>query len=98
MEYTDDELKQAVALFYDGEQAPKIIAKGEGRQAEEILEIAEEHGVPLCDNGPLVELLASLELGDEIPKELYIAVANIIAFAYKMRTMVGSDPAEIEEV
>ncbi|MFL0809282.1 MAG: EscU/YscU/HrcU family type III secretion system export apparatus switch protein [Agarilytica sp.] len=88
MEYSDDQLKQAVALFYDGEQAPKIVAKGEGKQAEEILEIAQEHGVPLCDNGPLVELLANLELGDEIPKELYLAVAHIISFAYKMRTMI----------
>lgn len=79
------ELRSAVALFYDGEQAPTITAKGEGLVAEEIIQIAEENGVPLCDNAPLVDLLSQLELGDSIPEELYIAVAHVIAFAYKVR-------------
>ncbi len=87
-ELTDEQLKQAVALFYDGEQAPTLTAKGEGKTAEEIIRIANEHGVPLCDNAPLVELLAQLELGDEIPESLYVAVAHIIAFAYQMRMVV----------
>lgn len=84
-EFSDQELRQAVALFYDGEQAPTITAKGDGKTAEEIIRIAEENGVPLCDNAPLVNLLAQLELGDEIPESLYIAVAHIIAFAYQMK-------------
>lgn len=88
MPYTDNELKHAVALFYDGEQAPTICAKGEGLKAEEIIRIAEENGVPLCDNPPLVALLSQMELGDEIPESLYIATASIIAFAYKMRLQV----------
>ena len=81
---TDETIKKAVALFYDGESAPKILAKGHHQQAEEILELATEHNIPLCDNAALVELLSELELGDEIPKTLYISVAHIIAFAFRI--------------
>ncbi len=97
MEFSEEQLKRAVALYYDGNQAPKISAKGEGEQAEEIIRIAEEHGVPLYDNAPLVELLAELQLGDEIPEALYIAVAHIISFAYKMRNHVVGEPATDSE-
>lgn len=93
MELNDDTLKKAVALFYDGERAPTISAKGVGEQAEEIIRIAEENGVPLCDNGPLVELLSHLELGEEIPQSLYVAVAHIIAFAFKMRSDIAAQTA-----
>lgn len=93
MNFTDDELKQAVALFYDGDKPPTVLAKGAGETAEEIIRIAKENGVPLCDNAPLVELLSQLSLGDEIPESLYIAVAHIIAFAYKMRLRVLDDLA-----
>lgn len=78
------ELQKAVALFYDGVNAPQISAKGAGKVAEEIIAIAREHGVPLCDNATLVDLLVTLELGDEIPEALYVAVAYIIAFAYQL--------------
>jgi flagellar biosynthesis protein len=77
-------LQKAVALFYDGVNAPQISAKGAGKVAEEIIAIAQEHGVPLCDNATLVDLLVTLELGDEIPEALYVAVAYIIAFAYQL--------------
>ncbi len=76
---------KAVALFYDGDKAPTLTAKGVGEQAEEIIRIAEQAGVPLCDNAALVELLAQLELGDSIPEQVYIAVANILAFAYDLQ-------------
>ena len=84
------DLQKAVALFYDGSQAPVLSAKGTGLEAEEIIRIADEAGVPLCDNAALVELLAQLELGDSIPESLYIAIAHIIAFAYKLRLDVMS--------
>ena len=77
-------LQKAVALFYDGINAPQISAKGAGKVAEEIIAIAQEHGVPLCDNPTLVDLLVNLELGDEVPEALYTAVAYIIAFAYQL--------------
>lgn len=78
------ELKKAVALKYDGQSAPVITAKGYDEIAQEIIDTANEHGVPLCDNPALVELLSRLELGDEIPKSLYISVAYILGFAYQM--------------
>lgn len=82
---TDDDLRQAVALFYDGDTAPTVTAKGEGNTAQEIIDIAQEHGITLCENKPLLELLMTLELGEEIPESLYIAIAQIIAFAYQLQ-------------
>lgn len=78
-------LLQAVALYYDGKSSPVLSAKGQGSVAEEIVAIAEQHDVPLCDNPALVDFLITLELGDEIPEKLYLAVAYIIAFAYDLK-------------
>lgn len=83
--FSERELHKAVALYYDGSSAPQVTAKGYGAVAEEIIAIAAEHGVPLQDNGALVDLLVNLELGDEIPEALYVAVAHIIAFAYELQ-------------
>lgn len=83
-DYSSQQLQKAVALYYDGTNAPHVSAKGTGAVAEQIIAIAQEHGVPLCDNTTLVDLLVTLELGDEIPEALYIAVAYIIAFAYQL--------------
>lgn len=77
-------LQKAVALIYDGTGAPQVSAKGQGSDAQAIIELAQQAGVPLCENAPLVDLLSRLELGDEIPQELYIAVAHIISFAYQL--------------
>lgn len=74
----------AVALHYDGNHAPRVTAKGTGLTAEQILEIAERHGIPLQTDPELVKILAQVPLGDEIPNELYIAVAEVIAFAYQL--------------
>jgi flagellar biosynthesis protein len=82
--YSTEQLQKAVALYYDGKNAPHVSAKGTGEVAKQIIAIAQEHGVPLCDNSALVDLLVTLELGDEIPEALYIAVAYIIAFAYQL--------------
>ncbi|MDP3589106.1 MAG: EscU/YscU/HrcU family type III secretion system export apparatus switch protein [Methylobacter sp.] len=72
----------AVALKYDGKNAPKVTASGTGLTAEQILAIAEAHGIPLQTEPELARILAQIPLGDEIPNELYVAVAEIIAFAY----------------
>lgn len=82
--FTPEQVQKAVALFYDGKNAPHVSAKGTGVVAEQIIALAQEHNVPLCDNSALVDLLVTLELGDEIPTALYIAVAYIIAFAYDL--------------
>ncbi|MEQ1619873.1 MAG: EscU/YscU/HrcU family type III secretion system export apparatus switch protein [Methylococcales bacterium] len=77
--YTSD---IAVALKYDGKNAPKVTAKGTGLTAQQILELAEKYNIPLQTDTDLVNILAQIPLGDEIPKELYLAVAEVIAFAY----------------
>lgn len=74
----------AVALKYSKElQAPKVVAKGAELIAEKIKEIAKKNSVPIIEDKPLARALYKLEIGDYIPKELYRAVAKIIAFIYK---------------
>jgi len=77
-------IKQAVALRYDRtrDDAPKGTAKGKGRVAENIIDLAREHGIPVKDDPDLVEMLSSLELDQEIPSEIYVAVAELLAFVY----------------
>ena len=72
----------AVALHYNGKNTPKVTAAGTGELAEKIIALAIEHGIPLQEDAALVSLLAKLDLGDDIPEPLYIAVAEVIAFAY----------------
>jgi len=84
----------AVALHYDGKEAPRITAQGTGELAEQIIVLAKEHGIPLQEDAALVSLLSKLDLGDEIPQALYMAVAEIIAFAYILN---GKVPEGFEE-
>lgn len=92
--FSDQQLQKAVALFYDGVQAPTVSAKGIGEEAEAIIAIARQHEIPLCDNAPLVDLLVTLELGDNIPPALYTAIAHIIAFAYELQGKTPDDAAK----
>ncbi len=80
--------KKAVALRYDGNSAnaPKITAKGEGYIAEKIIEIAEKHGIPVKDDPDLIEVLSRLDINEEIPPEIYVAVAELLAFVYSMNS------------
>jgi flagellar biosynthesis protein len=72
----------AVALHYSGSGAPRVVAKGGGQVADRIIETAREHNVPLQEDAALASALARLELGREIPRELYVAVAHVLAFAW----------------
>jgi flagellar biosynthesis protein len=74
----------AVALKYDQEKnnAPIVTAKGAHLTADQILKIAEEHDLPIYKDPELVKMLSKIPLGDEIPENLYVAVAEVIAFAY----------------
>lgn len=81
----------AIALNYDETSAPKVTAKGRGLVAEEILKLAAEHDIPIKEEPELVELLATVEIGDQIPEALYIAVAEVIAFAYTLKGKVHTD-------
>jgi len=82
----------AVALRYDGKGAPQVTAKGEDEVARRICEVAEEHGVPLYEDARLAPVLASIDLGEEIPENLYRAVAEVIAFAYLLEGRVSPLP------
>jgi len=77
--------KQAVALSYSNEAAaaPVVKAKGKGHVAERIVAIAAKNGVPVREDASLVELLAKLDLEQEIPPELYRLVAEILSFVYR---------------
>ncbi len=72
----------AVALLYDGQNAPRITAKGRGALAGKLLEQARKHQVPLEEDPELAAILSQIPLGDEIPESLYRAIAEVIAFAY----------------
>ena len=80
---------RAVALRYDAsrEQAPRILAAGSGHIAQRILEIAREQGVPIHEDADLVQALSALDLGAQIPEPLYRAVAEVLAFVYKVNRM-----------
>lgn len=76
----------AVSLKYDSEKdrAPRVTAKGRGRVAERIIELAKKEGIPITEDPDLVAALAQLEWHEEIPPQLYKAIAEILAFAYRL--------------
>ena len=79
-------MTKAVALRYDRgkEGAPRVVASGQGLVATRILEVAEAAGVVITQDAGLLELLARIPLGSEIPVEMYQAVAEVLAFVYKL--------------
>ena len=89
----------AVALQYDGEtmSAPKVLAKGADHMAARIREIAKENGVPLFEAPPLARaLFASTEIGDDIPEELYIGVAQVLTYLLQLDNFVANGGLEPE--
>ncbi|MFA6195507.1 MAG: EscU/YscU/HrcU family type III secretion system export apparatus switch protein [Sulfurimonas sp.] len=79
-------MTKAAALRYDKEKenAPRVIAKGQGNTAENIIKIAELHNLPIRKDEDLIELLSKVELDKEVPEALYKAVAEIFSFIYKV--------------
>ncbi len=80
---------QAIALSYDGNSAPTLAAKGDNELAQAIIQLALQAKVPIYENAELSQWLSKLELGDEIPQALYLTIAEILAFVYKLE---GKDP------
>ncbi|EKD28575.1 MAG: hypothetical protein ACD_79C00274G0008 [uncultured bacterium] len=80
------EIKKAVAIKYEQAKhsAPVISAKGYGSIAEKIIQIAKENGITIHEDADMVEVLSRLNVGDEIPEYLYKAIAEILAFVYKL--------------
>lgn len=79
--------RRAAALQYDLEhdRAPRLVARGDGLIADRIVALAREHGIPVHEDRALVDVLARLDIGIEIPPELYRVVAEIIAFIYRLQ-------------
>lgn len=86
--------KVAAAIKYDREKdaAPRLTAKGMGKLAERIIEKAIAAGVPLREDPDLAAALAKLPLGEQIPPALYQAVAEVLAFIYRMNRLAGKTP------
>ncbi|PJZ69547.1 hypothetical protein CH373_16530 [Leptospira perolatii] len=82
-------MKLGIALRFvpEKEEAPRVIATGEGILANRIQQLAEIHGVPIFENPPLAEALSPLKPGEEIPENLYRAVAAVFAFLIEEGTM-----------
>jgi flagellar biosynthesis protein len=74
----------AVALHYDRKGAPRVVAKGRGLIGEKIIEVAKANNIPIEENEVLAGALSNVELGDEIPQELYKAVAEVLIFVLRL--------------
>ena len=74
----------AVALHYDKKGAPRVIAKGKGTIGAKIIELAKAHDIPIEENEVLAGALSHVEIGDEIPQELYKAVAEVLIFVLRL--------------
>jgi flagellar biosynthesis protein len=86
-----DERALAVALAYaPGDAAPKVVAKGRGLIAEEIIARAREHQLYVHQSTELVALLMQVDLDDHIPPQLYIAVAELLAWIYRLEQHAGA--------
>lgn len=82
---TPEKRKSAIALAYQaGSAAPKVVAKGRGLIAQAIIERAKEHGVFVHESEDLLSLLMQVELDENIPPQLYQAVAELLAWIYRL--------------
>lgn len=78
--------KKAVAMRYKQgkDRAPKIVAKGQSKVAERIIETAKDHNVPIYEDPKLAEAISYVGLGDEVPENLYDIVAQVLSFVYQL--------------
>ena len=83
----ESENEMAIAIKYDKEkdQAPRVVAKGLKFKAERIREIARQYNVPIMKNVPLANALYRIDVGQEIPEDLYDAVAEVLNFVYALQ-------------
>lgn len=91
---TPDKRKAAIALAYQtGDVAPKVVARGRGLIAQAIIERAKQHGVFVHESEDLVGILMQVELDENIPPQLYLAVAELLAWIYRLEK--GGDAPNI---
>ncbi len=86
-EQSNAKIQSAVALKYKSDEAsaPKVVAKGEGEVADDIIKLAEDFGVLIHQDEELNKILGMLDLGQEIPPELYTLIAELISFSYLLQ-------------
>lgn len=88
-----DTLRQAIALAYaQTDAAPRVVAKGRGLIAEQIIAKAREYGVYVHESPEMVALLTQVDIDQHIPPELYLAVAELLAWLYKLEQKAGENP------
>ena len=83
-------LKEAAALRYDQERdaVPRVVAKGKGQMAEKIIALAREHDIDVYEDPDLIEMLSKLEVTELIPDKLFLAVAEVMAYVYRLNNRV----------
>ena len=86
-------MKEAASLKYDQNKsnAPKVTAKGKGAIAQNIIDVAKEHNIPIKKDEDLLQMLSQIEINEEIPAELYKAVAEIFSFIYGISNEKNDD-------
>ncbi len=82
----DKQIKKVAALKYDQatNMAPRVVAKGKGHIADQIIQVARENDVPLLEDRNLANVLEAMELESEIPPELYRVIAEVLVFIYRL--------------
>lgn len=94
--YKDKISKKAVALKYDNDQiAPIIVASGMGHLAEKIVEVASDNNIPVYEDTSLATILSRLELGTEVPEELYKAIVDIYVYFLKFSPLNSRSASEV---
>ena len=85
----------AISVKYrpESDRAPRVTAKGKGKIAEKIIKIAKEHNIYIHEDPDLIEVLSQLDINDEIPPDLYLVVAELLAFVYSLNKNVPQQPA-----
>ncbi len=87
----ENKLRKAAVLKYKHQidRAPRLVAKGKGMVADRILELARKHRIPIQSDPALVEVLSQLDIDQEIPPDLYRAVAQVLAYVYRVTKKMG---------
>lgn len=84
----------AISLEYTAESVPKVTAKGTGYVAQQIIDLAKQHNIPIKQDPQLSEMLSQVELNQEIPPILYEAIAQVLVFAYKLSGKLPPKPVD----
>lgn len=94
----ENPVKKAVALQYGaGDGAPVVVASGMGYMAERIVEVASDSGVPIYEDNSLASILTQLQLGQEIPEELYQAIVEIYVYFLHFNPSEHLDASSLEQ-